>query len=80
MADGLKQNCPNDEANSLFVFLIFEEMVENKWLGDKTGQGFYKKVKNKEGKSEILALDLKTLEYKPSVKVKFATLEVNQTD
>ena len=50
-------------------------MGQNKWLGDKTGQGFYKKVKKDGGKSEIMALDLKTLEYKPSEKVKFATLE-----
>jgi len=35
-------------------------------------------IKNKEGKSEILALDLKTLEYKPSQKVKFATLELTK--
>ena len=79
VANGLKQNCPNDEANGLFVLPEYlKKMVENKWLGDKTGQGFYKKVKNKEGKSEILVLDLKTLEYKPSVKVKFATLELTK--
>ncbi|HMT28493.1 MAG TPA: enoyl-CoA hydratase-related protein, partial [Bacteroidia bacterium] len=48
---------------------------ENKWLGDKTNQGFYKKVKGPDGKSEILALDLKTLEYRPQTKTKFATLE-----
>ncbi len=79
VANGLKQNCPNDEANSLFVLPEYlKKMVENKWLGDKTGQGFYKKVKNKEGKSEIQALDLKTLEYKPSQKVKFATLELTK--
>lgn len=79
VANGLKQNVPNDEANSLFVLPDYlKKMVENKWLGDKSGQGFYKKVKNKEGKSEILALDLKTLEYKPSQKVKFATLELTK--
>jgi 3-hydroxyacyl-CoA dehydrogenase len=79
VANGLKQNCPNDEANNLFTLPDYlKKMVENKWLGDKTGQGFYKKVKNKEGKSEILVLDLKTLEYKPSQKVKFATLELTK--
>ena len=79
VANGLKHNCPNDEANSLFVLPEYlKKMVENKWLGDKTGQGFYKKVKNKEGKSEIQALNLKTLEYKPSQKVKFATLELTK--
>lgn len=75
VANGLKQNCPNDEAKDLFVLPAFlQKMIEQKWLGDKTGQGFYKKVKGS-GKSEIHALDLETLEYKPSQKVKFATLE-----
>ncbi len=76
VAGGLKANVPNDEAKALFELPKYvAKMAENKWLGDKTGQGFYKKVKSKEGKSEIQALDLNTLEYKPSQKVKFATLE-----
>jgi 3-hydroxyacyl-CoA dehydrogenase len=79
VANGLKQGVPNDEANSLFVLPEYlKKMVENKWLGDKTGQGFYKKVKGKDGKSEILALDLKTLEYRPQQKAKFATLELTK--
>jgi 3-hydroxyacyl-CoA dehydrogenase len=76
VAKGLMENCPNDEANALFALPDYlKKMIENKWLGDKTGQGFYKKAKGSDGKSEILALDLKTLEYKPQQKVKFATLE-----
>lgn len=76
VANGLKANAPNDEARALFELPKYvAKMAESKWYGDKTGQGFYKKVKNKEGKSEIMALDLNTLEYKPSQKVKFATLE-----
>jgi len=51
------------------------KLMENKWLGDKTGQGYYKKTKDANGKTEILALDLNSYEYKPSQKVKFATLE-----
>ncbi len=79
VAKGLQQNCPNDEARELFqVPDYIGKMVENKWVGDKTGQGFYKKIKGKDGKSEILALDLKSLEYKPSQKVKFATLEATR--
>ncbi len=79
VAKGLNQNCPNDEAKDLFAIPSYiQKMVENKWFGDKTGQGFYKKVKNKEGKSEILALDLKTLEYSPSQKIKFPTLELTK--
>jgi len=80
VAKGLVQNLPNDEAKDQFVLPGYlNKMIENKWFGDKTGQGFYKKVKNAEGKSEILALDLKTLEYKPSQKVKFATLELTKS-
>lgn len=76
VANGLKDNCPNDEAKALFVLPDYvAKMNESKWLGDKTGQGFYKKVKGSGGKSEILALDLNTMEYRPQQKVKFATLE-----
>lgn len=80
VADGLKANCPKDEANALFALPEYlKKMIDNKWFGDKTGQGFYKKVKGSSGKSEILALDLKTLEYKPQQKAKFATLEATKT-
>jgi 3-hydroxyacyl-CoA dehydrogenase len=79
VANGLKKGVPNDEANELFALPEYlKKMAENKWLGDKTGQGFYKKTKTKEGKTEILVLDLKTLEYKPQQKVKFATLELTK--
>lgn len=80
VANGLAQGLPNDEAKDVFVLPDFvKKMGENKWLGDKTGQGFYKKVKDEGGKSEIHALDLNTLEYKPSQKVKFATLELTKS-
>ena len=76
VGNGLAANLPNDEAKALFKLPAYvAKMNESKWFGDKTGQGFYKKVKSASGKSEIMALDLKTLEYKPSQKVKFATLE-----
>ena len=66
----------SDESRDGFVLPeIVQQLFDNKWLGDKTGQGFYKKIKDEKGKSVILALDFKTLEYKPSEKVKFATLE-----
>ena len=75
VANGIYDNCPNDEAHELFKLPDFiNTMMENKWLGSKTGQGFYKK----EGK-DILALDLNTLEYKPSKKANFATLELTKT-
>ena len=79
VANGLAQNLPNDEAKAVLQLPDYlQKMVESKWLGDKTGQGFYKKVKGEGGKSEIQALDLGTLEYKPSAKVKFATLETTK--
>jgi 3-hydroxyacyl-CoA dehydrogenase len=79
VANGLYENCPNDEAHELFKLPHFiEKMMENKWLGSKTKQGFYKKVVEN-GKSEIHVLDLETLTYNPSKKVSFPTLELTKT-
>jgi 3-hydroxyacyl-CoA dehydrogenase len=75
VANGIYDNCPNDEAHELFKLPDFiNKMMENKWLGSKTGQGFYKKV----GK-EILTLDLNTLEYRANKRASFATLELTKT-
>ncbi|MCO6499942.1 MAG: 3-hydroxyacyl-CoA dehydrogenase family protein, partial [Vicingus serpentipes] len=80
VANGLKENCKDDEANDLFsVPDYINKMVENNWLGSKTKQGFFKKVKGEDGKSEILVLDLKTLEYRKKNKVNFPTLEMTKT-
>ncbi|MBL7929169.1 MAG: 3-hydroxyacyl-CoA dehydrogenase/enoyl-CoA hydratase family protein [Bacteroidia bacterium] len=76
VANGLYQNCKDDEARELFKIPAYiQKMADNKWLGDKTKQGFYKKTKDASGKTEILSLDLKTLEYKPQSKTKFTTLD-----
>jgi 3-hydroxyacyl-CoA dehydrogenase len=109
VAKDLPQNAPNDEAKDIFKMPTFlEKMIENKWLGDKTGQGFYKKVKNvpqavsaeanrapftespenrgderkvttaersQKPVTEILTLNLDTMEYGPKRKTKFATIE-----
>ncbi|WP_396188920.1 3-hydroxyacyl-CoA dehydrogenase NAD-binding domain-containing protein [Flavobacterium sp.] len=75
VANGIYENCPTDEAHNLFKLPDFiNKMMENKWLGSKTGQGFYKK----EGK-DILSLDLDTLEYRPNKKASFQTLELTKT-
>ncbi len=80
VANGLYQNCPDDKARDLFKLPGYvQKMKENNWLGDKTKQGFYKKIKKEDGSSEILSLDLKTLEYKPQQKIKSATLEATKT-
>ena len=74
VANGLYEGVPNDEAHDLFKLPDFiSKMMENKWLGSKSGQGFYKK----EGK-DILSLDLDTLEYRASKKATFATLELTK--
>ncbi|MBS1654428.1 MAG: 3-hydroxyacyl-CoA dehydrogenase/enoyl-CoA hydratase family protein [Bacteroidetes bacterium] len=76
VAKGVYDNCPADEARDSFVIPAWlNTMVENNWLGDKTGQGFFKKTKGAGGEKEILTLDLKTLEYKPRIKSKFAILD-----
>ena len=75
VANGLKENCPNDERSTVFNLPSFiVKMKENNWLGSKTGQGFYKKTINESGKKEILELDLKTFEYKSTSKTKFETI------
>ncbi len=80
VAKGLYDNCPEDKAHDLFKLPAYvQKMEENNWLGDKTKQGFYKKTKTAEGKTEILALDLKTLDYRPQQKVKSATLELTKS-
>jgi len=76
VAKGVYDNCPNDEVRNIFQIPAWlNKMVENNWLGDKTGQGFFKKIKSSGGEKEILTLDLKTFEYNPKVKPKFASVE-----
>jgi 3-hydroxyacyl-CoA dehydrogenase len=80
VANGLHKNVPDDKAHELFQLPDYvKKMQENKWLGDKTKQGFYKKIKKDDGSSEILALDLKTLEYRPQEKVKSTTLDATKS-
>lgn len=79
VANNLYAGLPNDEGREMFRLPdVVKKLEENKWLGDKTGQGFYKKAKDAKGKTEILTLDLNSLEYKPKVKAKFATLETTK--
>lgn len=73
---GIAQNCSKDEQIELFKAIpdYVQKMVENKWLGDKTGQGFYKKTRDEKGKRQILSLDLNTLEYREKMKPNIASL------
>jgi 3-hydroxyacyl-CoA dehydrogenase len=66
---------PGDPWRERFVLPpFFAHMIERGWLGDKSGQGFYKRI-GKGDKKEILALDLNTLEYQPSKKARFASVD-----
>jgi 3-hydroxyacyl-CoA dehydrogenase len=76
VAKGVYDNCKEDEQRNVFQIPSWlNKVVENNWLGDKTGQGFFKKVKGPAGEKEIFTLDLKTLEYQPRQKPRFASLD-----
>ncbi len=75
VAKGVADNCPTDEARATFQIPSWlEQLITNNWLGDKTGQGFFKKTKSAAGK-EILTLNLSSMEYGTRVKPKFASIE-----
>jgi len=75
VAKGIYENVPDDEEHGLFQIPGFiDTMMEKKWLGSKSGQGFYKKVKNDDGSSEILSLDLDTMDYRKNKLASFKTL------
>jgi 3-hydroxyacyl-CoA dehydrogenase len=71
------ETAPHDESHERYkVPALLADMTARGWLGDKTGQGFYKKTK--EGNREILTLDVKKMEYRPKDKAKFASLEAGK--
>jgi len=75
VANNVYHDCPNDEARDLFAIPEYvNKLVANNWLGDKTGQGFYKKSKDDKGEKIILELDTETFEYKPSPKSNMASV------
>ncbi len=76
VAKGVFENCEQDEARDQFnIPAWLNKMIDNNWLGDKTGQGFFKKVKTADGNKDIQVLNLSTMEYEPRKKPRFATLE-----
>ena len=76
VANGIRENVKDDERAQLFSLPNYiNTMHENKWLGSKTGQGFYKKIKKDDGSSEILTLDLNTMDYRANKRASFGTLE-----
>ncbi|WAH35778.1 3-hydroxyacyl-CoA dehydrogenase/enoyl-CoA hydratase family protein [Alicyclobacillus dauci] len=75
VAKNVQQSVTNEAEKERFTIPKYlEKMVENRWLGEKTGQGFFKRERTETGK-EILALDLETLTYRPRRKVASASLE-----
>ena len=80
VANGVRESGAeaNDFNNVFELPAYIKTMMENKWLGSKTDQGFFKKVKNADGKSEILGLNLDTLEYEEQGKASFPTLELTK--
>ncbi|HZF65602.1 MAG TPA: 3-hydroxyacyl-CoA dehydrogenase family protein, partial [Chitinophagaceae bacterium] len=76
VARGVYENCPGDEAREIFQSPKWlDAIIQHKWLGDKTGQGFFSKRKNEKGETEIFTLNLKTMDYEPRQKVRFASFE-----
>ncbi|HVO43697.1 MAG TPA: 3-hydroxyacyl-CoA dehydrogenase/enoyl-CoA hydratase family protein, partial [Aggregatilineales bacterium] len=79
VADNLYPAIPDDESRDILthpgIAKVFGFLMQNNWLGDKTGQGFYKKVE-KGSDREFWPLDLKTLDYVPPQKVRFDSVGV----
>ena len=81
VANGVRDSkAEANDFNDVFALPKYiQTMIDNKWLGSKTEQGFYKKIKNAEGKSEIHGLNLDTLEYELQGKSDFPTLELTKS-
>jgi 3-hydroxyacyl-CoA dehydrogenase len=79
VANNLVTDAATDEAKDMFILPDYlRKLDEQKWYGDKSKQGFYKKIKNAAGETEILSLDLSTFEYGSQKKARFATLEATK--
>jgi 3-hydroxyacyl-CoA dehydrogenase len=78
VSKNLYESLPEGKEREVFVFSPFiQQMIKNQWLGQKTKQGFYKRVK-KEGKEETLVLDYEKLDYRPQQKVNLPSVEMGK--
>jgi 3-hydroxyacyl-CoA dehydrogenase len=81
VCDSLYENLPDDPQRDHFKLPDFiREMVARKWLGDKTGQGFYKRARGEDGKTEFLVLDPATMDYRAQDSARFSSLESAQAN
>ncbi len=74
---GIRENAPDEQSETFAIPEYLEWLLENEYLGNKSGQGFYKKTdeKDEKGRSVILALDLDKLEYRPREKPSLESLK-----
>jgi 3-hydroxyacyl-CoA dehydrogenase len=78
VSKNLYESLPEGKEREIFVFSPFvQQMIKNQWLGQKTKQGFYKRLK-KEGKEETLVLDYEKLDYRPQQKVNLPSVEMGK--
>lgn len=78
VANNNYDSCPDDEQRDIMKIPDFvNRLAEKNWLGDKTGQGFYKKSKDENGKRVILTLDLESFEYRKRKRVKLESIAVS---
>lgn len=66
----------HDERADVKLPEVIEQLMERKWIGDKTKQGFYKKERGTDGKENRLVLEPETMEYRPSTKANFVTVDI----
>jgi 3-hydroxyacyl-CoA dehydrogenase len=80
VADGLYKNLTDDPFRETFLLPEFvRTMIANKWLGNKTGQGFFRRTRTEDGKRQIFVLDPQTMEYRLSEKVSFPSIDATRT-
>ncbi|PRY89797.1 3-hydroxyacyl-CoA dehydrogenase/enoyl-CoA hydratase family protein [Mongoliibacter ruber] len=79
VANNLYKTLEHDESRDKFKLpKIVEKLYENKWWGDKTGQGYFKMIRHKDGSKELKEIDFETFEYKDAEKPKFKALEASK--
>lgn len=79
VVNNLHELAPDDEMRHAFVVpAVMQQLIEQKALGNKTGTGFYKRVKAADGSSEFHALNLQTMQYEPPTKPRFDVIGVTK--